>query len=335
MTHPLLTSSLHIVHMACALACIAARAHASDDPWTQHARYSFEYRVEVVPPDGRTVRHLRLWVPHPALTEDQRLLSADIDAPWTHRLTRDAFGNQMVYLEGTGLPPRPLVMRFVIERAPSDGLAADLAVARSPDDPERFRKPTRLVPLADTIRAIAEQESRGRTSDAEKVRAFYDYVVRNMRYDKSGTGWGRGDAVWACSNKRGNCTDFHSLLIAMALSQGIPARFIIGFPIPATGEEGEIPGYHCWAEYFDRDRGWVPLDSSEAKKSGRPDDYFGKLPNDRIQFTIGRDLRLDPPQEGPPLNYFIYPYAEADGTPLETVQARFHYRRLPGTVARR
>ena len=26
-------------------------------------------------------------------------------------------------------------------------------------------------------------------TDAEKARAFYDYVVKNVRYDKQGTGW--------------------------------------------------------------------------------------------------------------------------------------------------
>jgi hypothetical protein len=29
-----------------------------------------------------------------------------------------------------------------------------------------------------------------------------------------------------------------------------------------------------------------------------------------VQFTVGRDIRLDPPQRGDPLNYFIYPYGE-------------------------
>jgi hypothetical protein len=36
----------------------------------------------------------------------------------------------------------------------------------------------------------------------------------------------------------------------------------------------------------------------------------------RISFGTGRDLRLNPPQAGPPLNYLMYPYAEADGKPL-------------------
>ena len=56
--------------------------------------------------------------------------------------------------------------------------------------------------------------------------------ARTMRYDKTGTGWGRGDALWACDAKRGNCTDFHSPFIGMRRADGIPARFDIGFTQP-------------------------------------------------------------------------------------------------------
>jgi len=45
-----------------------------------------------------------------------------------------------------------------------------------------------------------------------------------------------------------------------------------------------------------------------------------------VQFTIGRDLQLSPPQAGPPLNYFIYPYVEIDGRPLAKLTKTFLYR---------
>jgi transglutaminase-like putative cysteine protease len=122
-----------------------------------------------------------------------------------------------------------------------------------------------------------------------------------------------GGKWMACDSKRGNCTDFHSLLIGMARSQKIPAKFEIGFPIPAA-KAGAIPGYHCWAWiYSSKEQSWMPLDSSEAKKSGKLFEYLGYLPNDRVQFTSGRDISLSPRQEGALLNYFIYPYMEVDG----------------------
>jgi len=147
-----------------------------------------------------------------------------------------------------------------------------------------------------------------------------------MKYDKSGTGWGRGDALYACDARRGNCTDFHALLIAMARSAGIPARFSIGLPIPRPRGSGEIAGYHCWAEMYVDGRGWVPVDSSEASKDpARREYFFGHHDEDRLEFSRGRHLTLEPAQQGPPLNFFVYPYAEVDGRPHEAIDRKFTF----------
>ena len=54
------------------------------------------------------------------------------------------------------------------------------------------------------------------------------------------------------------------------------------------------------------------------------------IPSDRIEFTVGRDLLLSPAQNGPPLNYFIYPYAEVDGKPVSSgeIEATFSFERV-------
>ena len=308
---------------------VRAAAAPAPDAWKHAARYSFEYRVDLPRLNISEGQKLRIWAPYPAETADQKVLSVTIQSPWPYTLNRDAFGNQMIYLEGTSVPTSALTMRFVIERRPSDGVRVAAITSDTPLDPQRYLRSDRLIPLEGVIRETAAEQSRGLATPDEKVHAFYNYVVKTMRYNKEGSGWGRGDAVWACTNKRGNCTDFHSLFIGMARSQGIPARFMIGFPIPGDSDAGAIPGYHCWAEYYDQARGWVPVDASEANKSGWADAYFGSLPNDRIQFTVGRDLTLAPPQQGPPLNYFIYPYVEADGTAVDNLPAAFRFERLP------
>jgi hypothetical protein len=77
------------------------------------------------------------------------------------------------------------------------------------------------------------------------------------------------------------------------------------------------------------------MDASEAWKSQQADAFFGKLPNDRIVFTVGRDLVLNPAQHGGPLNYFIYPYAEVAGQPVEGIGKSFRFRRVDGPFATR
>jgi transglutaminase-like putative cysteine protease len=175
----------------------------------------------------------------------------------------------------------------------------------------------------------------GKTTPLDKARAIYDYVFTTMRYDKSGTGWGRGDVLYACDARKGNCTDFHSLFIAMARSQGIPARFEIGFPLPPDKHSAEIAGYHCWSDFFEPQHGWVPVDISEAWKHQEKRDYFfGAHDVNRVQFTMGRDLRLSPAQDGPPLNYFVYPYVEVAGKEYSNVSLAFSFADVDAGNAR-
>jgi len=191
----------------------------------------------------------------------------------------------------------------------------------------QYLRPDRLVPVSGKLASIAAKEVGGRTGTLARARALYDYVFQTMRYDKTGTGWGRGDAEWACDSRRGNCTDFHSVFISMARSQHIPARFEIGFSLPAQKSAAEIAGYHCWADFYDSQYGWVPVDISEAWKDPDKRDYFfGAHDSNRVQFSIGRDLVLNPPQAGAPLNYFVYAYVEVNGKQWENISNHFFFR---------
>ncbi len=165
-----------------------------------------------------------------------------------------------------------------------------------------------------------------------KARAIYDLVDSHVKYSKDGEGWGQGDSEWVCDSQFGNCTDFHSLFISLARSKGIRARFEIGFPISADVESGDVGGYHCWGWFFVAGKGWVPVDISEADKHPEMKEYyFGNLTADRVAFSVGRDLLLEPPQNGPPLNFFVYPYAEVDGEVVEraNIELQFSFESQP------
>jgi len=162
----------------------------------------------------------------------------------------------------------------------------------------------------------------------ELANQLYEVVDRHVTYDKVGTGWGNGDVLWVCDSRTGNCTDFHSLFISLARSQGLPSRFEIGFPIPSDAEQGNVSGYHCWAFFFTENLGWVPVDISEADKHpAMKEYYFGSLTPDRITFSTGRDIDLEPKSNDGPLNYFIYPHVEVDGVPLprKQITLKFSY----------
>jgi hypothetical protein len=50
---------------------------------------------------------------------------------------------------------------------------------------------------------------------------------------------------------------------------------------------------------------------------------------------MGRDLRLNPPQEDRPLNYFVYPYVEVDGKEYSNVSLAFAFADESPTLAAR
>lgn len=288
----------------------------------------------VVPVPVTGTKQVELWmpVPHADKSQDVRDLTIEAGAPYT--VETDQYGNQLLHLKPAALSqPLTVVLTARVTRREHLNLRAtdDHAPAETEaTDPnlKRWLAPDRLVPLDAKIKAQAQEvvAKAGAKTDLQKARAIYEHVVSTVTYDKTGQGWGRGDIYYACDARRGNCTDFHAIVIGYCRALGIPARFSIGLPLPAERGQGEVKGYHCWAEFFTKQTGWVPVDASEAAKN--PDKrkyFFGAHDENRVEFTRGRDLTLVPKQAGPPLNYFVYPYAEADGQPIENVARTYTF----------
>jgi transglutaminase-like putative cysteine protease len=290
--------------------------------------FSYEVSLKDVPPDAGSAR---IWIPEAVSGPGQTVEVESVDSAVRSTETRDPeYGNHIFYTEVAkkDLSRARFVIHYLVTRREYTG-QPEVVASGDGGAMDRFLRADRLVPIDGRIKEMADEITRGKSGPKEKARAIYDYVFRTLRYDKTGTGWGRGDTVWVCDSKRGNCTDFHSLFIALMRAEKIPARFEIGFPLPKT-TEGEIPGYHCWAEFHVDGEGWIPVDISEAWKAPALQNFFfGHLDANRVQFTIGRDLTLSPRQAGEPLNYFIYPYAEVDGKP-SAVATKFSFRDMKG-----
>jgi transglutaminase-like putative cysteine protease len=217
---------------------------------------------------------------------------------------------------------KPLVLRFsaVIERrevrttADLTALPATELSAQEKTELAKWLEPEKSNPWDDELKKLAASLAPGEKRLAKIARAAFDHVLANMKYDKpAGKGWGKGSVKWACSERYGNCTDFHALLMNLCRIRGIPARFTMGASIPA-GKSGEVPGYHCWCELYLPGAGWVPVDASEAwKKADKRDFYFGNLDADRVSLVLGRDLVLEPKQSGDQVDLLSTGYAEAGG----------------------
>lgn len=276
-----------------------------------------------------------VWLPVPPTNEDQEVKIVSKKLPPGFQVSNDKkTGNR--YLYGETLPNAAgevsLTVTYWVDRKEVRGPSKK--ETESDEQEVRFVKGDAMVPVAgkelDHIHKKLLGDKELPEDHEAAARMVYEAVNDHMKYDKpAGKPWGRGDAVWACDSGYGNCTDFHSLFMSLVRSRKIPVKFEIGFSLPEKEQAGEIPGYHCWAKFKSKDKGWVPVDISEANKNPKLLDYFfGNLTADRVMFTTGRDLVLVPKQAGPPLNFFVYPYVEVDSKPYpaDKIKRRFSFK---------
>ena len=269
----------------------------------------FEFLYEVTLPDIN--ESAKIWVPVPKSDRFQTVEMVNIEAPANHEIIEEKNnGNSVLYMQ---LSPehsgKKLRVTYDVHRQEKKPYEED-------GSPSKYLNASLLMPIGDRFQVLADSIIGQKRNDGTimQARALYDYVIDNMRYIKAGK-YGTGDAVYACDALTGNCTEFHSLFISLARSAGIPSRFAVGASIPSDRDDGGIDGYHCWAEFYAEGK-WWPVDISEANKyTALATYYFGRHPANRIEFSRGRDLRLEPGPLSGPINFLAYPVMEIGETP--------------------
>ena len=279
------------------------------------------YRAEVTEITDAAER-IALWLPLPASHENQTVSNLDITGSHPYEVLMDEkYKNHFVYIEfereaamDAARESKPwLQINATVTRTAYNQIASTFTMHNPRGDLARYLAPDSLVPIDGPIAEEARKTVGKETLPINQAKLLYTNIVKTVKYDKSGEGWGRGDALFACSVRAGNCSEFHSLFIGEARSLNIPARFIMGFPLPIADTSGTIAGYHCWAEFYVPTKGWVPIDASEAHKHPeKREQFFGGLDEHRVEFTVGRDILL-PKSVAGTVNYSIYPQLEVNG----------------------
>jgi len=268
--------------------------------------FVFKYGVQLPEISGPA----QMWIPIARSDRWQTIEIISLQAPGKKEMIQeDEYGNTILYLE---LLPEHSSRKIIIsyrvqreEKAPYSEKDTDLL---------KYLEATSLMPVGDRFGTIAEEIIREKQADSPltKARALYDYIIDNMRYAKQGV-YGTGDANYACDVRSGNCTEFHSFFISLSRSAEIPARFAVGAAIPSERNEGDVDGYHCWAEFYAEGK-WWPVDISEANKyTALATYYFGHHPANRIELSQGTDLTPDPLPKSGPINFLAYPVLEIEG----------------------
>ncbi len=282
-------------------------------------QFTFHYDVTV----PELTENAEMWIPIVQTNLFQTVQVMAQDVPIKHDLIKDKqYNNEALYLK-----LRPEDSGKKIELSYKIIRKEKMPYVDADSDPSNYLKETPLLPVGGKFTKIDEKifKDAGATTDLEKARAIYSYIIDHMRYTKQ-VKHGTGDAYYACDMLSGNCTEFHSYFITLARTANIPARFFIGASIPSLKDSGEIGGYHCWVEFY-ADGKWWPLDISEAfKYSPLRSYFFGHNPANRILFSQGREIDFNPVPNCGPINFFAYPILEINGEPKKA-ETHFYFKR--------
>ncbi|MBI2823777.1 MAG: transglutaminase domain-containing protein [Planctomycetia bacterium] len=330
---------LAFVALVAALGSVATGA----PPAVRHVSLVYTVEIAKLPADAKTVE---LWIPVASSNERQTVRLLNESELGAGRFTADKkFGNRLYYRRfeqplaaagggdgaAAGEPAIKVELVYDVEVHEATVPEAKKLVATNQVAPGPEMAPylcdTRMIPIKGRITEVARGIKLPEGEPLRAGRKIYDYLVDTMVYNYKAPGAGVGDAVWACDSKTGDCSDYNSVFIGVCRWRGIPADHMFGMPIPPDKPEGDIKYCHCWARFWVAEVGWIPIDPSRADKFPEDRDYyFGTLGSTWITLTHGRDVVLEPPQHGEPLNIFHAPVAEVDGKPFDGVRWLGHYK---------
>ena len=276
-------------------------------------------------PKGKVVK---VWIPVAHSNEHQEVAEPTFEANGASesKITADAEGNKMFYVEwNADADPSTRkasvsfhAKRFNIERP---NLVEKGSIPK--DITDKYLGASSTVPITGEVKAKAEEIVAGKTTILDKARAIYDWIVANMNRDNSIRGCGTGEVEMLLTRLTGKCTDINSVFVGLTRSVGVPSREMFGIRMNADDITGN---QHCWAEFYLPGTGWVAADPADVLKAvltnkwdksqqetlDLQEFYFGSNDENRVELSAGRDVILNPKQQGPALNNFGYPYAEVD-----------------------
>jgi transglutaminase-like putative cysteine protease len=309
-------------------------------PWRT---FDVTTRIEVLDPRGVT----RVWVPLPGVYGEYQQTLGDRwsgNARLVQLFTDPVWGAPMLYAEfaeGVAAPTLEVVSR-VRTRSRMVDWSQPRPVAADPAELRRWTESTELMPTDGIVRETAEQVTQGKTSDLDKTRAVYDWILANTYREPKVRGCGVGDikTMLETRNFGGKCGDINALFVGLLRAVGVPARDVYGIRV-APSEFGYkslgavsaniSKAQHCRAEVLLRDYGWVAMDPADVTKVAReetaewlPIDHptvaavrpklFGGWEGNWMAYNMAHDVALPRSSHGGRLGFLMYPQAEtADG----------------------
>jgi transglutaminase-like putative cysteine protease len=335
---------------------------ASGDGWRT---FEVTTHVEVLKPSGTT----RIWMPAALLGETpfQKTLANTFKAEGGSAKLAESKADALGIVVAE-FPADVKPQLTVTSRVATKNYAVDLAKPAKPVETTKaeldyYLRPTKLMPTDGLVKKTADDITAGKTSDVDKARAIYEWVVVNTFRNPKTRGCGNGDIRFMLETKDfgGKCADLNALYVALARASGLPARDVYGLRLAKSelgykslGPSTEVvtKAQHCRAEVHLKEYGWVPVDPADVRKvvleeppGNRPLDdemvskartrLFGSWEMNWMAYNYAHDVDLPGSKNGM-LAFLMYPQAETAAGRLDCLDAdNFKYeiqaREIAGT----
>lgn len=199
----------------------------------------------------------------PAETPAQHLLYLDCSHPY--EIVRDTFNNRILSFEFSDIPP--YAAKIVI-------IKARLALGGPPDqkltgDRQRFLQPEPFVESAHP-EIVGQAAKLAQDNPLSTVRAIFDFVSTSIQYN--GFSAPRRGALYALRNKKGDCTEFTDIFVALLRASAIPARGLGGYVVRDNFRLNPAE-FHNWAEFY-VDGAWRMVDPQRKIFMENQQDYI-------------------------------------------------------------
>ncbi|MEM3578606.1 MAG: transglutaminase domain-containing protein [Candidatus Bathyarchaeia archaeon] len=180
------------------------------------------------------------------------------------RFLNDSFRNVYLCWENVEIPPRKnftieldyFVISFSVRYMVNPSLVGSYDV--NSELYRRYIEPEKLIQsdnpeIVRTAQTIVGDEE----NPHKKAVLIYAFVTKHLKYEVQSEEKG---ALWALENRKGDCSEYSYLFVALCRAVGIPARVQAGFAFHYVNEV--IENGHMWAEYYLENYGWIPADAT-------------------------------------------------------------------------
>jgi len=213
----------------------------------------------------------------------QSVLSMEI-SPKKYEFVVDEYGNHYAEFDFSGQPAGTTQMVTIDYQVVVNELTYDLSACQGEllDD---FTQPELHIESGNPqIVELANNLTQDKDTVCQRVRAFYDYIDKNLTYTSNGENWGAQAALGPMGS---DCTEYTDLMVALSRSQGIPARYFEGLLFLDQGTDAIAKIEHAWPDVYLPTVGWAALDPTLGRVPANHETYFAHYTPDHIIVTMG------------------------------------------------